>query len=67
MSEKTRRKKDGHDKSHERQAMRSGDEFQERAAHEEREEHERRTSKDQQDIVHYKSGSNNDRTQVGPR
>ena len=38
MSEKTRRKKDGHDTNKERQAMREGDEFQARERHQQRHE-----------------------------
>ncbi len=67
MSEKTRRKKDGQEKSHDKQAMRAGGEYQSRERNEGNESHERWTSKDQQDKYHQKTGSNNDRSQVGAR
>jgi len=57
MSDKDRRKKDGHDKSHERQAMRRGKEFQRRKHHVQRQD-----THDEVDIVKYKSGSPGDRT-----
>ena len=58
MSEKQRRKKDGHDKGKENEAMRESV----RERHEEGAHHQHSPQSDQEDIVHYKQGSENDRT-----
>ncbi len=62
MSDKERRKKDGHDKGKERQAMREGAEFQKRHAHESRQD-----THDEVDVIKYKSGGPGDRTRVGAK
>lgn len=58
MSEKTRKKKDGHDKGKENEAMHEA--VKER--HEEGARHQHSPQSDQKDIVHYKQGSESDRT-----
>lgn len=57
MSEKTRKKKDGHEANKDRQAMRE--------AVQEREKPRRHDSGDQKDLITYKSGSAGDRTRQG--
>jgi hypothetical protein len=59
MSDKDRKKKDGHDKNKELQAMHEA----ERGRHEDHPHKE--DSHDEADLVKYKSGSSGDRTQVG--
>ena len=63
MADKDRRKKDGQDRGKDRQAMREGGEFKERAAHDDK----RFDTHDPADIVKYKSGSPSDRTRGGAR
>ena len=62
MSDRDRRKKDGHEKSHERKQMREGAEFKKR------EENEPDDSiKNEHDIQAHKPGHPADRTRVGAR
>ncbi len=60
MSDKDRKKKGSHDKNKERQAMREGAEFHKRQTHEERQD-----TRDEVDVIKYKSGSSADRTRRG--
>src|SRR5437764_10259488 len=60
VSDKDRRKKDGHDAGKERQAMREGPEFKKRQASEQRQD-----THDEVDVIKYKSGSARDRTRSG--
>jgi len=62
MSDKDRRKKDGKEKSHERKAMREGEEFKKREANESDD-----YIKNEHDIQAHKPGHPADRTRVGAR
>lgn len=58
MSDKDRKKKDGHDKGKENEAMHAAV----RARHDETAHHQQSPQSDQEDLVHYKRGAENDRT-----
>jgi hypothetical protein len=64
MSNRDRQKKDGREKSHDKQAMREGAEFQKRKAKEGEDDN---YLKNEHDIQAHKPGHPADRTRVGAR